>query len=577
MSQSLWKILVLSSVFLCGTFLAEARTLANELAVEPTTNNSTKSDLQISPTDRSDRQTTLNGINLYSNDIEQNNPENSLGQITSVSQFSDVQPSDWAFQALQSLVEHYNCISGYNDSTFRGNHTLNRFEFAAALNACLNRINEIIASGTANVATKQDLETVQRLQGDFKTELATLGSRVDALGTRTSQLEAHQFSTTTKLVGEAIFALTTNFNNKTFSDVNGPLSKNNQAAFQDRVRLDLQTSFTGQDTLHTRIAAGNGTNPLIGSYETTQTFNLFNGANNQAYIDWLAYYFPVGKSQIYVAAAGGIQSDYVPTNSPYFQDYDGGNGALSTFASESPIYRIGGGSGAGINFNLASNNKSIIKPSLTLGYLASTANNPAPSTGLVDGNYAGLAQLNLNVGDRIALGATYVHGYNSTGTYLFDGGSAFLGKANASPVVGTTAANIGGYLPGAYESNSYGFEGAVKASSKLSINGFFLYSNIGGLTGSVGKNEVWSYGIGLALPDFGKKGNVLGLFGGAQPYLGSGTNIGSIRPYQIEAFYKYKINDNISVTPGLIWLITPEQIDNNPDAVVGTLRTTFVF
>ncbi|MEO1764468.1 MAG: hypothetical protein AAFR83_21480, partial [Cyanobacteria bacterium J06629_18] len=28
-----------------------------------------------------------------------------ISQVTSVSQFSDVQPTDWAFQALQSLVE----------------------------------------------------------------------------------------------------------------------------------------------------------------------------------------------------------------------------------------------------------------------------------------------------------------------------------------------------------------------------------------------------------------------------------------------------------------------------------------
>jgi len=36
-----------------------------------------------------------------------------LEQVTSVSQLSDVQPTDWAFQALQSLVERYGCIAGY--------------------------------------------------------------------------------------------------------------------------------------------------------------------------------------------------------------------------------------------------------------------------------------------------------------------------------------------------------------------------------------------------------------------------------------------------------------------------------
>jgi len=48
----------------------------------------------------------------------------SLGQITSVSQLSDVQPTDWAFQALQSLVERYGCIAGYPDGAYHGNRSL---------------------------------------------------------------------------------------------------------------------------------------------------------------------------------------------------------------------------------------------------------------------------------------------------------------------------------------------------------------------------------------------------------------------------------------------------------------------
>ena len=104
---------------------------------------------------------------------------------------------------------------------------------------------------------------------------------------------------------------------------------------------------------------------------------MFLGSNNNAFIDWLAYYFPVGNSQVYVAATGGIHSDYIPTVNPYFEDFDGGNGALSTFASESPIYRIGGGAGIGVN--LAFGGGGTFKPSLTLGYLASEANNPGGS------------------------------------------------------------------------------------------------------------------------------------------------------------------------------------------------------
>ncbi len=45
----------------------------------------------------------------------------------------------------------------------------------------------------------------------------------------------------------------------------------------------------------------------------------------------------------------------------------------------------------------------------------------------------------------------------------------------------------------------------------------------------------------------------------------------------LEAFYKYQVNDNISITPGVIWLIAPNQTSDNPDVVMGTIRTTFKF
>ncbi|MHC5721338.1 MAG: iron uptake porin, partial [Nostoc sp.] len=105
-------------------------------------------------------------------------------QVTSVSQLSDVQPTDWAFQALQSLVERYGCIAGYPNQTYRGNRAMTRYEFAAGLNACLERINQLIATATADLVKKEDLATLQKLQEQFAAELATLRGRVDAVEAR---------------------------------------------------------------------------------------------------------------------------------------------------------------------------------------------------------------------------------------------------------------------------------------------------------------------------------------------------------------------------------------------------------
>jgi Carbohydrate-selective porin, OprB family/S-layer homology domain len=508
---------------------------------------------------------TLDQVNKYGNEGKNGS---SQAQVTSVSQFSDVQPTDWAFQALQSLVERYGCIAGYPNGTYRGNRALTRYEFAAGLNACLDRVNELIATATADLVTKEDLATLQRLQEEFSAELATLRGRVDALEARSAELEANQFSTTTKLVGEAIFAL---------SDVFGDRAGDrNNTVFQERVRLDLQTSFTGRDVLHTRLATGNAGRFDLGTpnagAQGFQTFNLTGNSdnNNGVVLDWLAYYVPIGPARLYVSATGGVHSDYAATVNPYFEDYDGGNGALSTFASENPIFRIGGGAGAALNFNFGKSG-GLLKPSgLTLGYLGSEPNNPGVGQGIFNGNYAALGQLNFNLGDRVALAATYVHGYHGAGSALFDAGG-FQG-ANV-PVVGTSQANT---IVNPSSSNSYGLSAAVRPSDKLSISGFVSYSDVTGF-GSNDNFEAWSYGAGIALPDFGKKGNVLGIFGGAEPYaLGRGRNSRDV-PYHVEGFYKYRVSDNVSITPGVIWLTSPGQNSDNKDAFIGTLRTTFTF
>ncbi|MFM9159341.1 MAG: iron uptake porin, partial [Dolichospermum sp.] len=69
-----------------------------------------------------------------SQQLNTNNQQEVMSQVTSVSQLSDVQPNDWAFQALQSLVERYGCAAGYPNNTYRGNRALSRYEFAAGLN-----------------------------------------------------------------------------------------------------------------------------------------------------------------------------------------------------------------------------------------------------------------------------------------------------------------------------------------------------------------------------------------------------------------------------------------------------------
>ncbi|MEH2422472.1 MAG: iron uptake porin [Nostoc sp.] len=573
MSNILWKSLVVSPAVLGATLLVSTTAIA---APKTTTEVSAAKQLGVTQVAQQPEilaQTTIDQVNRYSNEGNQNN---SQSQVTSVSQFSDVQPTDWAFQALQSLVERYGCIAGYPNATYRGNRALTRYEFAAGLNACLDRVNELIATATADLVTKQDLATLQRLQEEFSAELATLRGRVDSLEARTAELEANQFSTTTKLVGEAVFAVSDAFGGNT--------GDANKTVFQDRVRLDLQTSFTGRDVLHTRLSAGNSqafslrdnANNPINTAEGTQTFEVSSTGNNSVNIDRLTYEVPIGPAQVYLAASGGRHSHYAAVNNPYFFDQtDGGDGALSTFASESPIYRIGGGAGIALNLPLGKGGGILGNSSITAGYLASEANNPGLGSGLADGDYAALGQLNFSVGNRLALAATYVHGYSAAGGLLFNSGSTSDAFGN-NVRVGTGQANILS-AANASSSNSYGVSAAFRPSDKLSISGFVSFHDVTGF--GVGDDyEAWSYGVGVALPDFGKKGNVLGLFAGAEPYAFNRPGFaGNDIPYHFEGFYKYRVSDNVSITPGVIWLTSPGQNSNNDDAFIGTLRTTFTF
>ena len=496
----------------------------------------------------------------------------------------DVKPTDWAFQALQSLVERYGCIVGYPDKTFRGNRATTRYEFAAGLNACLDRVNELIAAGTADLVKKEDLAVLQKLQEEFAAELATLRGRVDSLEARTATLEKQQFSTTTKLAGEVIFAVTDEFRQ--------PFR--NETVFQDRVRLALNTSFTGKDLLVTRLAAGNfspfALQDSVGGIGL-QSFQFGSTGGNQVFVDWAAYYFPLGeKISVYIPAFAGLQYDYAPTQAGLLEGFDSGGGPLSIFAERNPIYNIGGGSGIGLNFDVTNSIK------LSVGYLANNsslsatggvlnsptaffgANNPADKAGLFNGSYSALAQVAYK-SDFFTIGATYVNAY--TRGAIFDTGSG-------GAVVGTSAGNFAfvnaaGSRAGQFTStslNAYGVSGAINLSKTISINAFGTYIEANKPGDGVGRGEIWTYGVGVGLADFGKKGNLLGLMAGVEPYLGNSRKFGqgqNTQPLHFEAFYKYQLSDNISITPGVIYVINPGQSNNNEDILIGTVRTTFTF
>ena len=221
--------------------------------------------------------------------------DSSMDQVTSVSELRDVEPTAWAYEALKSLVERYGCIVGYPDRTFRGDRALSRWEFAAGLNACMNVMERLLQENVAVI--REDIDKLKALAQQFEQELAALGARIDNLEVRTSYLEDHQFSTTTKLSGLVFMNLTnasaggdikvnaTNLNvplefrspgrdPATGQPIVSTQPDNAQTTLSFLTWLTLTTSFTGKDSLVTQLASGNGNSPA-NVYASAGMYNTF--------------------------------------------------------------------------------------------------------------------------------------------------------------------------------------------------------------------------------------------------------------------------------------------------------------
>ncbi len=533
----------------------------------------------------------------------------SLGQVTSVSQFSDVQPTDWAFQALQSLVERYGCIAGYPNGTYRGNRALTRYEFAAGLNACLDRVNELVATATADLVRKEDLATLQRLQEEFSAELATLRGRVDTLEARTAELEANQFSTTTKLTGEAIFNVADVFGDERafpygFSqdDFNGVNLANQTAAvnriaaltgfntaqaqallnsygasnfanlnrdsagntvFADRVRLNFDASFVGSDRLRVRLQARNITPFGVGQTGTNMTRLGFDGdESNDVLIDDLYYQFNLGNAlRVNIAAAQTEFNDSIFVFNPTLQS--SGTGAISRYGRFSPIYRTADSS-AGVTLTFGPNSPI----SASVGFLAPQANSPDLGRGLTNGSYAALGQIAFRPSDAFNIGLTYVRAYQNSESGVNLLGST--GSFNANRPFGNFATTT----------NNYGIEALLRPSSKFDISGWVGYTTAEAEAGPFEGSDadIFYWASTIALRDFGSKGNVLGVVFGQPPKVTDSDVIEDPdTSYHLEAFYRLRLNDNIIITPGVLVIFNPEHNNNNDTIYVGTLRTTFTF
>nr|WP_263858139.1 iron uptake porin [Waterburya agarophytonicola] len=506
----------------------------------------------------------------------------SIGQVTNVNQLRDVSPTDWAYEALRSLVDRYGCISGFPNQTYRGNQPLSRYEFAAGLNSCLNQIERLIASQDS--VGQKDLDTINRLAQEFEAELANIGTRVDEIESKIALLEASQFSTTTKLAGEAIFGIASVVAGSRDDGIEATDDEIDRVpVFGYRTRLELETSFTGEDLLFTRLSTGNFPefSPETGTFQGELAFA--EPADSNLGLEVLFYDRPLGENTNILIGAVGLAADDI-ANTVSVLDGDGGAGALSAFGTRSPIYLPPGETGVGLIHSFGK------KLEFSAGYLAGNASDPNEEAGLFDGSYSAIGQLTITPWEKLTVALTYVHGLDQSDT----GVGSDLANIKSFTTAGE---DIDPLSPRVFEggvptvNDSYGAQFSLALSDRIVLGGWGGLSKVTTLSSFVadgqtiprGTQDIWNWAGTLAFPDLGKEGNLGGIIVGMEPWVATSTidiegfDEDAEMSLHAEAFYQYQLKDNIAITPGVIYVNQPDNNEDNDDLVIVTLRTTFSF
>ncbi|MFM8525997.1 MAG: iron uptake porin, partial [Cyanobacteriota bacterium] len=490
-------------------------------------------------------------------------------QVTSVTQFSDVRPTDWAYQALSALVEKYGCVAGYPNGTFKGGQALSRYEAAALLNACLDRVTEVT-------------DELRRLQKEFEQELAVLKGRVDGLEAKVGKLEAAQFSTTTKLQGEATFVLGgSSFN---YSGTK-PEAKYTNGGFGATtlnydVRLNLSTSFTGKDLLYTRLRAGNfANNAFNGSssfnlqrLDTASSASVSNGTSNVnnndlVFIDRLYYRFPLNSEFTAFLGAKARNTEFLAIQPSYYNA--GILDAFTTHGAPGTYNKATGATVGAIWKQTVKKGQPYFGAALNYVAVNGANGNPGPVNAANTGGglFGDYSQANLTAqfgvaAPQWALAVAYRYGScgqaeSRNGTTMASGSLScvaplsqqFSNAASSSNVALTAAwqpAKGGTWIPSV--SAGWGYSSITNSPATAIIPN---------TTSNVSESQSWT--IALQWTDAFVKGNAAG-FAFGQPSFATALVNGATpndAGYAFEWWYRFQVTDKISVTPAIYYLSNP--------------------
>jgi hypothetical protein len=443
---------------------------------------------------------------------------------------------------------------------------MTRFEAAALLNACLDRVTEVT-------------DELKRLMKEFEKELAILKGRVDGLEARVGELEATQFSTTTKLTGKATMTIgaTGYGGDKTdeLREKGGDYLGTDATSFSYRYTLNLNTSFTGKDLLYTRLRTGNfNTNAFSGKGYTGKQSQIEDSKSsaNSLKVDKIWYQFPIGDDfQAFVGPE--IENYYMLAATPGVYKH-----VLKQFKLGGYYGAYGASTSPGFGLNWISNRNADYgdaKLKLSANYVAGNGDRSNPNLVDVDGKATGGGLFADNSKGKFLTQIAYgspqwqvsaAYAYSQAGMTVGGAGTP-LGKST-SGYDDANQFNLNAY----YQPLDSGWIPSISVGWSLSS-----FNLVDGATDGT-RNQTQGWLVGLNWSDAFMKGNRLG-FAAGQPQFVTGlkgqgkndTGYADDGNYAFELYYDFQVTDNISVTPALFYLSRPFGQNTGKDAKNGGL------
>jgi len=464
---------------------------------------------------------------------DMNSYSNSSKSSSFTNNYVNIQPGDWAHQSIKDLAKSRGCDVNVTDKA------LTRFEAAAIVNSCLGNVAEV-----TNVE--------RSLIDEFSSELALIRGRLDGIEARMNEFEAGAFSSTTTLDGKAVmaFGIIDGVSDITAHANSGSSDK---ATFSYVYQMNLNTSFTGDDNLYVRLKSGDGWNNFDNK---ASTYHIEAKDNSDLMkVDKMWYTFPIGDN--FSGTVGPLIENYymlAATPSVYKP------GALKAF-------KLGGhgvafGASTSVGAGLKYESDSGIAASLTVN--SSNAENASGFLTKEDSN-----KVNLQL-------AYTSDNYHLSGTYSMQSGGWSAWEYYATDEVGETGAgqDTDGFALRAWwrpDETGTSIPSVSVGYDKISFDG----------TVHPNAQDGNGYTVAFNWQDMFQADDRIGLAFGAPISVdekASGNSTDDVDPFLWEAYYSFRPNDSIEITPAIFGgsdIDTP--VDPGDDIFGAVLTTTFKF